>query len=342
MVTVVTVTGGGAGYAPISLHFDHTGQALQIAQSLAAEIDSTFTTATYDRPNNPVNGSSNGGLLIAKGGALKSGTIDAFGFQAIVLQNNSHKAATVSGGVYDGNSQIVLGGNGGLDYTGLTGNDTVVVGGGDNTITFGDGNDEYYSAGSRVDYSGIIGGSGSATINAGAGHVLFVGSDETHVHGFNLTFIGGTASSTVMGGVGSYSITGGAGGGNFTGGSSGHNFIEAGAGQTTIHGGGADDTLIGGSGHTLIEAGKGNETLIGGSGVTVFDIGAGLNGAGTTDTIMDFNASKDVFHLGNGASDAFALNHVEVTGGNTFVTLDDGSKIELVGFTGKLGSANFH
>lgn len=373
MVSVVTVT-GGSGNAAVSLHYDTKGLALINAQSLAAVIDSTYTTATYDTAKNQVHGSTDGGYLIATQGGFKAAPVDAQGFGAVVVENNS-AAASVSGGGYAGN-QIVLAGDGGLTFEAVSGDVTVDTGGGDNDITFGSGDDAFYSTdgnnsitavgGSDTIYAGTgmnkitlgsgeayIGSTGSDTIALGSGSasVTVSGSGSDSITGalsvsgggYTLSFIGGTDSSTVDGGAGSYSILGGAGGGDFTGGSAGNNFIEGGSGNVTIQGGGAGDTLAAGTGTSnLIQAGLGNETLYGGVGHTEFSFTEGMSGgSGATEVIADFNAATDYLHLAGGFTSTYALDHTTVADGSTFFTLEDGTKVELLGFTG-LNSSNFH
>jgi Ca2+-binding RTX toxin-like protein len=370
--SVLTVT-GGAGNAPMVLRYDAAGLALINAQALAAAIDAAFTTATYDRPNSPVGGSTSGGLLLAKGGAISAGPIDAQGFDAVVLQNNK-MVATVSGGG-DANGQVVLAGRGGLDFEAVSGNVTVDSGGGNSAIVFGSGNDVFYStdgnntvtaiggndtiyAGTGANVINLAGGNatvgstgtdslylgaGDATVDvSGSGSDVVTGASSVAGPGYTLIFIGGTQASTVLGGAGSYSIMGGAGGGNFTGGSGGGNFIQGGSGNVTIQGGGAGDTLAGGTGTNLIQAGLGNETLSGGLGQTEFSFTEGVSGGnGALEVIADFNASNDYLHLGGGFTADYALAHITVSGGSTFFTLEDGTKVELLGFTG-LNGGNFH
>ena len=354
------------------MRFDTKGLALVNAQALAAAIDSEFTSATYDRPGNPATGSTDGGLLIARGGAIKAGPIDAQGFAAVLLQNNKSYASVSGGG--DPSGQVVLAGRGGLDYEAASGNATVDAGGGDNTIVFGSGDDVFYSTdgnntvtalgGSDTIYAGIgantfnlfsgsayIGstgddtiylGSGTASVTvSGAGSDSIVGAVSVSGSGYSLTFLGGELASTIDGGAGSYSIQGGVGGGNFTGGSAGDNYINGGSGSATITGGGNGDTLIGGSGtNDYILAGGGNETLYGGSGSTEFAFDGGFSGgAGTTAVITDFT-SEDYLHMYGSFTNAYALDNATVSDGSTFISLEDGTKVELLGFTG-LNANNF-
>jgi Ca2+-binding RTX toxin-like protein len=375
---VVTVS-GGAYQGPLKLQYDANNLALINAQALASMIDRDYPNATYNRPGNFITGTEGGDYQIDRGGAIKSGQpIDAVNWQAVVIQGNYQNGhgvrATVTGGS-DGQSQVVLVGNEGLVYNdSLTGNDTVVTGGGNSLINFGSGQDAFYAAagnntvngGGAGDtiyagigqnlinlssgYASVISagadtvnlGSGRAVVSVtGAGSDMVIGSATVAGSGYSLTFIGGSASSTVLGGAGSYNIDAGAGGGSFTGGSAGHNSIFGGSGNVTIRGGGAGDTLSAGSGNALIEAGPGNESLIGGSGIDTFSFAA--RGAAATDTIRGFTQHDFINIAGATPTDvSFALNHQVISGGTDTITLEDGTKVELLGFTTKLGSGNFH
>jgi Ca2+-binding RTX toxin-like protein len=346
MVSVVTVT-GGSGNPAVSLHYDTKGLALINAQSLAAVIDSTYTTATYDTAKNQVHGSTDGGYLIATQGGFKAAPVDAQGFGAVVVENNS-AAASVSGGGYAGN-QIVLAGDGGLTFEAVSGDVTVDTGGGDNDITFGSGDDAFYSTDGNNSIAAV---GGSDTIYAGTGmNKITLGSGEAYIGstGSDTIALGSGSASVTVSGSGSDSITGAlsvSGGGytlSFIGGSAGNNFIEGGSGNVTIQGGGAGDTLAAGTGTSnLIQAGLGNETLYGGVGHTEFSFTEGMSGgSGATAVIADFNAATDYLHLAGGFTSTYALDHTTVADGSTFFTLEDGTKVELLGFTG-LNSSNFH
>jgi Ca2+-binding RTX toxin-like protein len=367
--TVVTVT-GGAGNPSVSLTYTTGSLALLQAQAIAASIDNTYTTATYDTSKQTVAGGT--GYMILGDKAFRSGTVDAVGFSAVVDVDDVKKV-TVDGGGSQG--QVFLASGAGLTYDAATGNVTVVAGGGKNDITFGTGNDIYYSdgtnntvnagAGADTIYAGagtnkIYGGSGADTVVSTGIDKIYLGTGTTSVNdtgfgadtvygassvagsGYNLVFQGGAEFALVEAGAGSYSIVGGSGGGVFHGGTAGDNYIHATAGDDSIYGGGAGDTLVAGAGYNFIQAGLGNETLEGANGNTDFNFIKGMSGGdNTTVTITDFNGTNDFLTLEKGFTSAYALAHATVSDGNTYINLEDGTKIELVGFT-HLTASNFH
>ena len=363
----VTVT-GGTGHSPATLRYDSKDLAEMNAQALAANIDSTYSTAIYYNPAQPPATPSNGYLIVPKQSA--DNVIKANGFSAIVDENNGVSSTVKGGGSASG--QTVLAGDGGLNFTANRGSVTVVAGGGSNLINLhndssssavytSSGNDTIYaggagtvSAGTGDNYIGLgrdaggvlVQSSGQDTVQLGIGSdtidVIKQGSDLVRGassysgSGFSLTFVGGANSSTVLGGSGSYDIRGGRGGGVLHGGSAGDNSIIGGAGAVTVYGGGAGDTLKGGAGNDKIIAGLGNETLGGGAGANLFNLSVhaanGTTGAGTTVSITDFN-SNDFLRLGSVAADNYALNTMQVVGNNTLFKLDDGTTVVLHGFT---------
>jgi hypothetical protein len=130
----------------------------------------------------------------------------------------------------------------------------------------------------------------------------------------------------------------------FVGGSAGHNSISGGTGAVTIVGGGGGDTLAAGSGSALLIAGSGNETLVGGGPGDVFSFKAGTDGgSGAVDLIRNFSVSADDKLWVGPPSDAsdrnYAIDHQSITNGNDLITLQDGTKIVLVGVNAELGSS---
>ena len=345
------------------------------AQALAANIDKTYSNAVYYNPAHPPVVPSSGYLIIPKSAA--DNVIRATGFGAIVDENNGVASTILGGGSASG--QVVLAGNGGLNFHATNGSVTVVAGGGDNKIRLAQdtsvsavytstGNDSIYAGGAGTVAAGTgdnfvgLGRDAGGVLVQSTGHdtvALGIGSDTIDVinkgsdvvegarsysgSGFSLTFVGGYNASTVIAGAGSYDITGGHGGGLFRGGHAGGNSIVGGFGAVTIFGGGAGDTLQGGAGNDKILAALGNETLGGGSGTNLFNLSVhditGKAGASTTVTIRDFNSS-DFLKLGSVADDNYALNTAHVTGGNTTFKLVDGTTVVLHGFT-HLTSSDF-
>ena len=261
--------------------------------------------------------------------------------------------------------------SGGTAFKGGLGHDTVVGGGGSNTVTSGTGGSVIFLGGGQnlVQSQGadtIVGSSGNDTIQAGGAAVtLFAGNGTT-------SFIGGSAASTVIGGSGGLTVSGGAGGGAFFGSAAGNNLLQSGSGTAFLAGAGNGDQLIAtGNASDILVAASGNETLnaagsagnnilYGGSGADVVSLGSGANtflagsgsaavttgsgsamfdfvaGIGGSVTITGFDASRDqlgLFGYGNEEA-ANALGGASVAGGNTTLSLSDGTRIILVGVTG--------
>jgi hypothetical protein len=165
-----------------------------------------------------------------------------------------------------------------------------------------------------------------------------------------LYFIGGSLASTVTGGSGPETVFGNAGGGYFSGGSDGGNELIGGSGAATLVGGGSGDylegdSLTGGTGDLLI-AGSGNETLIAGTGADTLD--GSVTGsdtfilheaAGQSYTINAFYVganSGDTLSFLTAADASYALAHYSITNGSGVITLVDGTKITLAGYTGSI------
>ncbi len=304
----VTVT-GGAGRPPATLTYPNAGIDLRNAEYYARVIDTTYQTAIYYNPNHPPPAPEPTPAYLIIQAKYANTVIDARGFGAVVDENSNSSSTVIGGGAPHG--QTVLASDGGLTYSALIGNNTVLAGGGDNRITF-QGPNGAGDMGSVAAYTGagndtLQGGDGHTTISAGHGHnkvflydgqslVFSSGHDTVYLRGngsdtievrpggsdlvragqsdpgLRLHFDNGANASTVLSGAGSYTIFGNAGGGVFHGGTGGDNFIKAGSGDASIFGGGAGDTLIGGSGSDTIETGMGNETLVAGSGKDILNL----------------------------------------------------------------------
>ncbi len=304
----VTIT-GGAGRTPAALTYPNSGLDLRNAEYYAQVINTVYQTAIYYNPNHPPPAPAPTPAYLIIEAKYANNVIDARGFGAVVDENSNSSSTVIGGGAPHG--QTVLASDGGLTYSALIGNNTVLAGGGDNRITF-QGPNGAGDMGSVAAYTGagddtIRGGDGHTTISAGHGHnkvflydgqslVFSSGHDTVYLRGngsdtievrpggsdlvragqsdpgLRLHFDNGANASTVLSGAGSYTIYGGAGGGKFEGASGGDNSITGGTGAVTIEGGGSGDTLLGGSGADIIKASTGNETLGGGGGNNVFDL----------------------------------------------------------------------
>jgi Ca2+-binding RTX toxin-like protein len=199
---------------------------------------------------------------------------------------------TLIGGI--GHDQIE-GGSGNDVVDGGAGRDQIVGDAGDDTIGGGSGDDE------------IDGGIGHDTIDGGNGHDQIDGGDGAD------QIIGGNGNDQIAGGAGTDTIGGGSGSDEIDGGD-GNDVIDGGSGNDAVDGGGGDDQIIGGNGNDVLRGGdgddvlwgqNGNDVIIGGLGNDMLSGNLGTDtfvlaiGAGT-DTILDFDVTRDLVRLGSG------------------------------------------
>ncbi len=310
--------------------------------SLVSQGDLTFTNIT-------ASGTATDSI-VAGGGSNYISTADAgLGFYNVQTGSGDDTV-----GLFSGNGTVNAG----------TGHNTIVIGGGatgGSGIVFSEGYDSIVGstvAGGQLGSGGtdtIDIGSGTTTINPGSSNFVIYGNDGGPVW-------------LQQGGSGSDTVQVGAGGGTVYGGSGGHNYLIGGAttvpGATTeLHGAAAGDQLYAtGSGNVLLAGGAGNETISAAGGVSPVDgttlgassgndtlvagtgadslvggIGADtfrfINGqAGGSDTITGFSASDTVSLNGYSYADANAvLSNAVSVGGNTLLTLTDGTTITFAG-----------
>ncbi len=213
----------------------------------------------------------------------------------------------------------------------LTGDPTVIGGTGSDTITAGSG-PALIIGGSGADL--IYGGNGPDTIEGGSGADTMYGGNGPD------TMYGGNGPDTMYGGNGPDTMYGGNGPDMMYGGN-GPDLIYAGNGNDTIQGGSGPDTIYAGSGVDLIKGGSGPETIVGGAGNSTIQVGTGPtliqdNGVAGHDTVVGFDQAH-----GDGITfagqDTTSIDHVvataQVSGGNTTITLPDGTSMTLVGIT---------
>jgi Ca2+-binding RTX toxin-like protein len=256
------------------------------------------------------------------------GLVDGAGNDRIFLGDGSESIGgalgdTLAGGTglnqfLDGHlgNQSILGGTAGTETIwggpgdtirgGSGGNETIGGAPGD-TITGGSGGNEFID-GARGNQSIVGGSGGNETIWGGAGD----------------TIQGGSGGNETIAGVSGETITGGAAN-TFFDGTSGNESIIAGSGNSTIWGG-AHDTIQGasGSGSALMGFAGGNETL--------WDNGTTSSGHDSVSTFSQ--AGGDRVSL-NSATDTIAnvVGTASTSGGNTTVTLHDGSTITFIGIS---------
>lgn len=160
----------------------------------------------------------------------------------------------------------------------FAGNDDIIAGDGDDTITSGGGADT------------IDAGLGNDTINAGSG------ADNV---------VGGGGDDTINAGGGANTVDGGAGADDITS-FGGADDIDGGSGDDTISAGGGNDTIIGGAGADIIDGGAGNDTISGDSGAAA----PGVQSLQETDysTIADPNDPGTPIDDGDDLSQGVTVN----------------------------------
>jgi|GEM_PF-3474416 len=271
---------------------------------------------------------------------LGSGTsrVSSDGADTIIGSQGTAGAATIAASAAD----LVFGGLGTLNFTGGLGVSTVIGNpGGTTTVTSGAGGVIVGSQGPLVETGGagvdtVIGLGGSMTVNGGAGGGIYLG--------------GPAGSNRITAGSGQVTIFGGGAGDVLTAGPAAGNIILAGPGAETIsgagswgsdafYGGSGPNTFLCGSGTTSIQIGSGNTTITAGSGLSLF---AFVQGHANNVTLQGLNPALDYLSLQNfGTGEAAtAIAGAQVSGGNSMLTLSDGTRITFSGFT-DVGSLHF-
>ncbi|WP_346304804.1 calcium-binding protein, partial [Microcystis sp. M38BS1] len=188
----------------------------------------------------------------------------AAGLENLTLTGNGNLNGT-------GNSanNTIIGNNGNNYLLGDAGNDTLDGKAGVDTLDGGEGNDTY-----TIDNVNdvIIDSAGTDTVSASITYTL---ADNLE----NLTLTG----STAINGTGNN-------GNNVITGNSGANLLSGLDGNDSLNGGNGNDTLLGGNGDDTLIGGTGNDSLTGGSGRDFFRYNSRTEGI---DTIADFNVLDD-------------------------------------------------
>ena len=254
-------------------------------------------------PNNvpaPVAGAFN--LEVVTNGTGTGSFTTAPGYQGLAVLSADGHTLTLLHGNYGavhnpGGGDRILFGDGSVSVMGAAGD----------TLMGGTGLNQFLDA--HLGNQSVLGGSGgSETIWGGPGDTIQGGS------GGNET-IAGVSGETIIGGAAN----------TFFDATSGNESIVAGSGNSTIWGG-AHDTIQGasGSGSALIGFAGGNEIL--------WDNGVTTTGHDSVSTFSQ--AGGDRVSL-NSATDTIAnvLGTATSSGGNTTVTLNDGSTITFIGIS---------
>lgn len=230
--------------------------------------------------------------------------------------------STVTGGA---EAMTVFGGSGGGNVVRGGAGLTEFIGGG------GAGSDFIGGQGAEI----VFGGTGGDTISGGAAGGFIYGADAaTTIYGGagNSTITAGNANTVLLNGAASNLVAAGAGNMTLVGGGS--------TGNNSVFGGSGVDQLAGGAGADFFRAGTGTATMTGGGGTNLFAFDHGSAGGSTV--ITDFHNAIDHLTLQGYGSNAVAaaLGSATISGGSTFLALQDGTHITLAGVT-NLTAASF-
>lgn len=178
---------------------------------------------------------------------------------------------------------------------------------------------------------GFIGGTNTSLVVGDAGTQFVDLSRSTQ----NATIVSGTGNDSVLGGSGNDQVRLGDFG--VANGGTGADTLIGGTGTATLGGGGGADSIVAAAGGGALIGELGNDTMVGGAGKDVFIYTSG----GGNDVINGFDPASDTLGLANfqdisaaGLSLIDIINRATVSGGNTIITMPDGSTITVAGATG--------
>lgn len=151
----------------------------------------------------------------------------------------------------------------------------------------------------------------------------------------DMNIVTGVGNDTVVAGSGNDSVQLGDFG--VANGGAGADTLIGGLGVATLGGGGGADSIVASSGGGMLIGEAGNDTMVGGAGKDVFIYTSG----GGNDLIVGFDPSQDTLGLANfsdissaGWSLLDVISRATVSGGNTIITMPDGSTVTVAGATG--------
>lgn len=335
LTTGLQIQGGAAGVSVVAgsgglTYTNITASGSAFDNIVAGDGANFLQTATFGTGNYNFNtGAGNDTVVVLSGNAtVNAGT----GRNLIVLGGSASSGNSL---VYSEGADSIVGNILPKGTGGSGGTDTVNIGSGATTINPGSSNFFIYN--NQFNAVTLLQGIGSDTVSVGRGGGSVVGGLAGNNYLFGGSGGAGSAGTTIRGAasgdhlfaIGSGNITAIAGAGNetITGAvnpagfgttaSMGNNMFVAGSGNDTLMAGGGADTLVGGTG---------NAQLIAGTGPDTFQI---ISGTGGADTITGFSASSTLRLTGFGASltAASALNTAVIQGGNTVLTLNDGTTL---------------
>lgn len=188
-------------------------------------------------------------------------------------------------------------------------------------------------SGNASTVTGVIFNESSSTslVVGNAGSSIIDGSRSTQ----NMTVVSGAGNDTIVSGIGNDRVSIGDVG--VANGGGGADTLIGGAGAATLGGGGGADSIVAGSGGGMLIGESGNDTMVGGAGKDIFIYTSG----GGNDVLSGFDPASDTLALANFSDIAAAglslldiINRATVSGGNTIITMPDGSTITIAGATG--------
>lgn len=206
-------------------------------------------------------------------------------------------------------------------------NDTLTTNTKDSTLMDGQDGDDYLLGGTGDDT--LYGGAGNDYLYGDAGNdTLYGGADADNLVGADGhdTLYGGTGNDSLKGNLGNDALSGG----------DGNDYLNGGAGDDMLYGGAGDDILLGGVGNDALYGGAGNDILTGYGGADTFHFLAS-DGAGSVDTITDFNAGMDHIDI----SDLLSGYDPVTDAISDFVRVTDNGEFSTVSVDSDGGGDNF-
>lgn len=180
--------------------------------------------------------------------------------------------------------------------------------------------------------STVFAGSNTSLVVADAGsNFLILDSNST----VGATIVSGVGNDSIIGGGGNDQVRLGDAG--IANGGGGADTLIGGTGFATLGGGGGADSIVAASGGGVMIGEAGNDTLTAGAGndIIIFQPGDGSDRVVGFDPTKDTLAFASVNYGAGGTLDLSSLiSNATVSGGNTVLTLPDGSTITVVGVTG--------
>lgn len=316
--------------APIFVSETNFGT-LIVGKNISQVAPSGFQVTTVP---NAVVALLDGGAALVGGSADGSGNFTG-GVAGMSLGTHTLTATASSGGVTSlpsAPTNFVLASASQTSFQVGSGSAKLLLGGGDNTVSFGNTGTVQITAGNG--FNNIYGGDSASTVSLGSGgSVVYLGNGIDNVMAIgagNNQIVAGNGNDTAITGVGNDNIYLG----------NGNNTVYAGDGRNHVIVGGGTNNVTTGVGNDEIEAGNGPNTINAGNGANYVQAGNGANfvitgtGAdgiqlGDGSNVVNAGAGDDVLVIGNGNNTidlGSGVDFVRVGGGNNGITGSTGNK----------------